>query len=58
MRVKSGRARRGSTPGGGAERTADDLPRAESVVDGRWLVAGKDGRLTAYARTEGGLTVA
>lgn len=28
---------------------------AEATVDGRWLPRGKDGRLTAYARTRGGL---
>ncbi|MFD8144219.1 hypothetical protein [Streptomyces sp. NPDC059708] len=28
---------------------------AQGPVAGRWVLAGKDGRLTAYARTEGGL---
>lgn len=56
MRTGSGR--------GAARRRADDRDETqpesaryavEATVDGRWLVLGKDGRLTAYGRTGGGL---
>ncbi|WP_217171005.1 hypothetical protein [Streptomyces sp. AC512_CC834] len=55
MRTRSGRgAARGRSAGrvvaAGRERHA-----AESPLDGRWLVLGKDGRLTAYARSHAGL---
>ncbi|MFE7169045.1 hypothetical protein [Streptomyces sp. NPDC057616] len=36
-------------------RREDGRHAAEASVDGRWLVLGKDGRLTAYGRTRGGL---
>ncbi|MFD4261650.1 hypothetical protein ACFWR9_29490 [Streptomyces sp. NPDC058534] len=55
MRTTSGRgaARERSTDrsaGSGSEAST-----AEAILDGRWLVLGKDGRLTAYARTRTGL---
>ncbi|MFF6783640.1 hypothetical protein [Streptomyces sp. NPDC012510] len=55
MRVKPGRDRRGGGPSREAGNASYDVPRAEAAVDGRWLVVGRDGRLTAYARTGGGL---
>ncbi|MFG3084814.1 hypothetical protein [Streptomyces parvulus] len=54
----------GTRTGRGAarERPADrraapeaGAPTADAALDGRWLVLGKDGRLTAYARTRAGL---
>ncbi|WP_330454452.1 MULTISPECIES: hypothetical protein [unclassified Streptomyces] len=57
MRVRSRRAQE-STPGKGEDAPRDfDGARvtAETPLDGRWLVRGKDGRLTAYARNEDGL---
>lgn len=51
MRVKSGRVDRGSTPARTVrEHRNDDRHAAVATVDGQWLVRGKDGRLTAYAR--------
>ncbi|MFF5900447.1 hypothetical protein ACFY8O_31640 [Streptomyces argenteolus] len=56
MRVKSGRADRGATPvravryDGSGERHA-----AVGAVAGQWLLRGKDGRLTAYARHADGV---
>lgn len=55
MRTRSGRA--------AAQRRATDAPEnagaeryvAETTVSGSWLVRGKDGRLTAYARTNEGV---
>ncbi|MET7855999.1 hypothetical protein ABZS81_01960 [Streptomyces sp. NPDC005318] len=56
MRVRSGRAAQGKASGTGALRnTGSEQREAESPVDGRWLVQGKDGRLTAYARNRDGL---
>ncbi|MCX4540722.1 hypothetical protein [Streptomyces sp. NBC_01565] len=59
MRIRpGGAARRDAARGTGdtAEDQAGAAPRrAESAVDGRWLMLGLDGRLTAYARTTGGL---
>ncbi|MFF4320615.1 hypothetical protein [Streptomyces sp. NPDC001568] len=45
------------TPASGAARNAagDRDSVALGPLTGRWLLAGGDGRLTAYARTEGGL---
>lgn len=55
MRTRSGRgAARGRTADV-AERTAAEGRAAQGTVDGRWLTLGKDGRLTAYARTREGL---
>lgn len=55
MRTRSGRAAaQGATAdtstNGGGERH-----RAEATLAGSWLVLGKDGRLTAYARARTGL---
>ncbi|MCH5672264.1 hypothetical protein [Streptomyces gilvus] len=55
--------RTGSGRGAARRRAADSVvvpeatgrQAAEATVEGRWLVLGKDGRLTAYARTRGGL---
>ncbi|MFJ9349380.1 hypothetical protein [Streptomyces sp. NPDC101237] len=46
---------RGSASREEAGRAAGDGPRSDGVVDGRWLVGGRDGRLSAYARTDGGV---
>ncbi|MFG3101286.1 hypothetical protein ACGFZL_12310 [Streptomyces sp. NPDC048182] len=55
MRTRSGRgAVRGSAPDRAAD-TGEEYPVAEATLDGRWLVRGKDGRLTAYARSGRGL---
>ncbi|NEC05958.1 hypothetical protein [Streptomyces sp. SID7909] len=57
MRVRSRRAQ-GSASGKGDDALRDvESARGtgETPVDGRWLVRGKDGRLTAYARNEDGL---
>lgn len=57
MRVRSRRSQ-GSTSGKG-EGALCDVESAEgpagTPVGGRWLVRGKDGRLTAYARNEDGV---
>ncbi|MFG2591901.1 hypothetical protein [Streptomyces sp. NPDC048438] len=56
MRVKSGRADRGATPARAVrEYRNDDRHAAVAAVDGQWLVRGKDGRLTAYARHADGV---
>ncbi|MGW4879421.1 hypothetical protein ACWEPI_23015 [Streptomyces sp. NPDC004262] len=53
---RAGRVRgRGSVSRGEAGRAAGEGPRSDGVVDGRWLAGGRDGRLSAYARTDGGL---
>jgi hypothetical protein len=55
MRTRSGR---GTARGRSADRSIDagsERQAAEEPLDGRWLVLGKDGRLTAYARTRTGL---
>jgi len=56
MRTGSGRgaARRRTSEHGVAHEEAGGYA-AEATLDGRWLLLGKDGRLTAYARTRGGL---
>ncbi|MFG3212886.1 hypothetical protein [Streptomyces tendae] len=55
MRTRSGRAAaRGRSAGRVAESDREQHV-AESCLDGRWLVLGKDGRLTAYARSRTGL---
>ncbi|MBK3530971.1 hypothetical protein ACWD7B_27130 [Streptomyces rubiginosohelvolus] len=56
MRVKSGRADRGSVRGRTAEGYAEGArPSAVAAVSGQWLVRGKDGRLAAYARHADGV---
>ncbi|MFH9617357.1 hypothetical protein ACH4MM_27150 [Streptomyces pratensis] len=56
MRVKSGRADRGTTRVRAVrEHRNEDRHTAVAAVDGRWLVRGKDGRLTAYARHHDGV---
>ncbi|WP_327421519.1 acyl-CoA-binding protein [Streptomyces sp. NBC_01230] len=56
MRVRSGRAAQGRASAKGAPRIVDSEQReAEATVGGRWLVRGKDDRLTAYARNRDGL---
>ncbi|GAA3005456.1 hypothetical protein [Streptomyces fulvorobeus] len=59
MRVKSGRAARGATPARAVRehRNADrnTTVAAVAAVDGKWLVRGRDGRLTAYALHAGGV---
>ncbi|WP_018564430.1 hypothetical protein [Streptomyces sp. PsTaAH-124] len=55
MRTRSGRAAargRAEAPG---EHASTGRHTAGRTVGGRWLVLGKDGRLTAYARTGDGL---
>ncbi|MEU0577649.1 hypothetical protein ABZ465_10175 [Streptomyces griseoincarnatus] len=55
MRTRSGRA---SARGRVSDRGADsggERYAAERTLDGRWLVLGKDGRLSAYARSRDGL---
>ncbi|MFG3246386.1 hypothetical protein [Streptomyces sp. NPDC048187] len=55
MRTRSGRgAARGRSAGRVAEAGREQYV-AEGCLDGRWLVLGKDGRLTAYARSRAGL---
>jgi hypothetical protein len=55
MRTRSGRgAARGRSVVRVVEAGAEHHV-AESCLDGRWLVLGKDGRLTAYARSRAGL---
>ncbi|MBT2404966.1 hypothetical protein J7I97_21085 [Streptomyces sp. ISL-87] len=46
---------RGAAEQTGGHQSAAAAFRAESVIDGRWLTRGLDGRLTAYARTSDGL---
>lgn len=55
--ARSRSAIRGQAPGASARPVTGGVsrPAAEAVLDGRWLLLGKDGRLTAYARAEGGL---
>ncbi|WP_338701557.1 hypothetical protein V2W30_30550 [Streptomyces sp. Q6] len=55
MRTRSGRGDAHARAVTGAEHVQDERRRAERPLDGRWLALGKDGRLTAYARTAGGL---
>lgn len=55
MRTRSGR---GAAQGAAADNSAHGAsarPRAETTLAGSWLVLGKDGRLTAYARARTGL---
>ncbi|MCW5252869.1 hypothetical protein [Streptomyces sp. SHP 1-2] len=56
MRTRSGRgAARATAAVPGGEGTTAARTAAEATVDGRWLVLGRDGRLTAYARTRDSL---
>ncbi|MEU6843313.1 hypothetical protein ABZ930_15720 [Streptomyces sp. NPDC046716] len=55
MRTGSGRGAARDRVTLDTERTSEPRQRAEGPVDGRWLVLGKDGRLTAYARTASAL---
>jgi len=56
MRTGSGRgAARRRTDDRVVAHTEAERYTAEATLDGRWLVLGKDGRLTAYARTRAGL---
>ncbi len=54
MRTRSGRRAARGRADIAANRTATVRPATQGVA-GRWLVRGKDGRLTAYARTAEGL---
>ncbi|MFI2378422.1 hypothetical protein ACH5AO_25680 [Streptomyces sp. NPDC018964] len=55
MRTRSGRgASRGRGPSG-TEQPSAERHGTRRTVNGRWLVLGKDGRLTAYVRTDDGL---
>lgn len=56
MRVRSGRAARGKAPVAGT-RALSGAGRsgAEAPVGGQWLINGRDGRLSAYARHASGL---
>ncbi|MEU6015701.1 hypothetical protein ABZ826_17065 [Streptomyces sp. NPDC047515] len=56
MPVRSRRAARGRAPIPGADiHDAGRERAARATADGRWLVLGKDGRLTAYALCDEGL---
>lgn len=58
MRTGSGRGaarRRGADNVVVHEHGRSERHAAEATLDGRWLLLGKDGRLTAYARARGGL---
>lgn len=56
MRTGSGRgAARRRTDDSVVAHTEAERHTAGATLDGRWLVLGKDGRLTAYARTRAGL---
>ncbi|AKL70315.1 MULTISPECIES: hypothetical protein [Streptomyces] len=59
MRIRPGGAARREAARGTGETAGDQSGpaprRAQSAVDGRWLMLGHDGRLTAYARTPDGL---
>ncbi|KAB1141625.1 hypothetical protein F7R91_31905 [Streptomyces luteolifulvus] len=55
MRTRSGRGAARERAVGGTDRTATGRYAAPGTLLGRWLVRGKDGRLTAYARTDAGL---
>ncbi|MET9607776.1 hypothetical protein ABZZ17_22350 [Streptomyces sp. NPDC006512] len=48
-------AHRAPAPGSAAAPARDWDSVALGPLTGRWVLAGRDGRLTAYARTEGGL---
>ncbi|MEU8462258.1 hypothetical protein [Streptomyces sp. NPDC029003] len=52
-RISPPKGPRSAAPAGAPARDWNTV--ALGPVRGRWLLAGKDGRLTAYARTEGGL---
>ncbi|MEU8772489.1 hypothetical protein [Streptomyces sp. NPDC048606] len=55
-RSKSGTRTSATRPSGpGASPAHERDPAAAGPLAGRWLLAGKDGRLSAYARAEGGL---
>ncbi len=55
MRTRSGRAAARQRAAGAADNAQVERYVAEATVSGSWLVRGKDGRLTAYARTREGL---
>ncbi|MFI9492457.1 hypothetical protein ACIG8K_12900 [Streptomyces halstedii] len=56
MRVRAGRGARGRAPAAEAQGHRNTGPRkAVTPFSGRWLVRGKDGRLTAYARDRDGV---
>lgn len=56
MRVRSGRTARGKAPVAGTSALSGARRHAaEAPVDGQWLVSGRDGRLSAYARHASGL---
>ncbi|MET8570632.1 hypothetical protein [Streptomyces sp. NPDC004783] len=55
MRTRSGRGAARGRELSGTEQPPAERYGALRPVEGRWLVLGKDGRLTAYARTDDGL---
>ncbi|MDX3518471.1 hypothetical protein [Streptomyces scabiei] len=55
MRIGSGRAAARGAAAGAPENGGSGPHRAETTAAGSWLVLGKDGRLTAYARARTGL---
>jgi hypothetical protein len=56
MRTRSGRAAaQGRAASDAVEYTGTDRRAGEAAVGGPWLVLGKDGRFTAFARTRTGL---
>ncbi|WP_309059370.1 hypothetical protein [Streptomyces sp.] len=55
MRTKSGRAAAQRRTAGAGSGVATERQEALGTVTGSWLVLGKDGRLTAYARGHGGM---
>ncbi|MGW0823098.1 hypothetical protein [Streptomyces sp. NPDC002845] len=56
MRTRAGRAAaQGEAAGTGEKRAGGERQAAVATLRGSWLVLGKDGRLTAYARTHDGL---
>lgn len=55
MRTGSGRGAARGRAAGQVVEAGREQQVAEGCLDGRWLVLGKDGRLTAYARSRAGL---
>ncbi|MDA4889861.1 hypothetical protein PFZ55_23530 [Streptomyces sp. MS2A] len=55
MRTRSGRGAARGRALSGTEQPPAERYGARRTMNGRWLVLGKDGRLTAYARTDDGL---
>ncbi|WP_121711804.1 hypothetical protein [Streptomyces sp. E5N91] len=55
MRTRSGRGASRGRELSGTEQPSAQRYGTRRPVNGRWLVLGKDGRLTAYARTDDGL---